>query len=344
MSLKEHQEHMFQTEHQRVMRALLDSMDKESDLHLQLRRLKESLVSVAFRLQVAIKTAQDDESLIATLRKEATEARMEAVLANKRAEAAAELISSLKIEISSLKRKLKESPQATTGAIGDEPPNIPRYETIGQLADREVEAMMKKGLQYNIPRKTGGNTDNASTFQKWKIQQYIYTPDTPAGSLDHDVHTVDMLSEMAYDELMKEHNHSYEKSIKSSAGKMKKLNITLPSMKRQGGDNSNGDYSIDIKRTSWSSPIVSKDNRARNNLWATKITPDTDVSLPLKTQKKIVDALASDGDMKTGKSVKLHKSQSALSVPQSAPIMSSLSSLNSNNSLSSTHKNNAVYV
>lgn len=70
--------------------------------------MKESLVAVALRLQVAVKVSQTDEQTTVELRKDCSTARKSALIANKRADAAAEIIQALKIEISSLKRKVKE--------------------------------------------------------------------------------------------------------------------------------------------------------------------------------------------------------------------------------------------
>jgi hypothetical protein len=81
--LQQHQEWAFQIEHQKIMRALLDSLERESELQRQLRRMKESLVAVALRFQVAAKVAKDDETTIAALRKETEEARMESMINKK---------------------------------------------------------------------------------------------------------------------------------------------------------------------------------------------------------------------------------------------------------------------
>ena len=57
-SLQEHQEWAFQIEHQKIMRALLDSLERESEMQRQMRRMKESLIQVALRFQVAAKLAK----------------------------------------------------------------------------------------------------------------------------------------------------------------------------------------------------------------------------------------------------------------------------------------------
>ena len=57
-TLQEHQEWAFQTEHQKIMRAMLESLDREADMQRQMRRMKESLIAVALRFQVAAKLAK----------------------------------------------------------------------------------------------------------------------------------------------------------------------------------------------------------------------------------------------------------------------------------------------
>ena len=68
----------FPDEHQRILRALHDSLDRESDAQRLLRRMKESLVGTALRLQVAVKTVQDDEMTMQQLRRELEDMRKEA--------------------------------------------------------------------------------------------------------------------------------------------------------------------------------------------------------------------------------------------------------------------------
>jgi hypothetical protein len=68
---------------------------------------------------------------------------------------------------------------------------------LGLSADQEVDEMMKKGLSIPIPKKTGGNVDEATSFQRWKIQKFLWTPDTPSASENHEMHTVDLLAQAA---------------------------------------------------------------------------------------------------------------------------------------------------
>ena len=67
----------FPDEHKRIMRALVDSLDRESEQQRVLRRMKESLVATCMKLQVAVKTVGEDEATIQKLRKELQAARQE---------------------------------------------------------------------------------------------------------------------------------------------------------------------------------------------------------------------------------------------------------------------------
>ena len=102
----------FPDEHSRILRALHDSLDRESDAQRLLRRMKESLVTTALKLQVAVKTVEDDEITIQQLRKELEEMRRDAKNAGKSAEEATKVIGDLRIEVAGLKRRLNNLEQA----------------------------------------------------------------------------------------------------------------------------------------------------------------------------------------------------------------------------------------
>jgi len=59
----------FPDEHSRILRALHDSLDRESEQQRIFRRMKEALVATGLRLQVAVKTVADDEATIQQLRR-----------------------------------------------------------------------------------------------------------------------------------------------------------------------------------------------------------------------------------------------------------------------------------
>ena len=192
-TLQEVQQRQFAEDHQRIMRALYDSVSKNNELHIQLRRMKEELVSTALRLQVATKIKQDDENTISSLRRVAEEARTEAIIANKQSHEANELIQSLKIEISSLKRKLKELTQLNNNSImtGNMINGKEKYDAIAEFsvkADHEVDNLFNKltisePLAQMIGKKTVKNmkvdNDLITPFQVYKMEKYLYTPDNP---------------------------------------------------------------------------------------------------------------------------------------------------------------------
>lgn len=191
-TLQEVQQRQFAEDHQRIMRALYDSVSKNNELHIQLRRMKEELVSTALRLQVATKIKQDDENTISSLRRIAEEARTDAIIANKQSHEANELIQSLKIEISSLKRKLKELTQLnSTHMIGNMTNGKEKYDAVAEFsvkADHEVDNLFNKmaisePLANMIGKKTVKNmkvdNDLITPFQVYKMEKYLYSPDNP---------------------------------------------------------------------------------------------------------------------------------------------------------------------
>lgn len=184
------------------MRALSDSLERESELQRQLRRTKESLISVALRLQVAIKVSKEDEITIASLQTQALDARTKELLANRQAHEAAEMINSLTLEINALKRKLKAHSDAEKSQL--EKINAQNNQMQNEIADFEVDEMNEqKDMDKIIPLTNaavlGDNKPpaTATPFERWKMNQFLYSPDTPAAAANHDKHVVDMLLEAA---------------------------------------------------------------------------------------------------------------------------------------------------
>ena len=56
-------------------------------------------------------------------------------------------------------------------------------------ADAEVDEMFRNANKITFHPDTGGEPYKATGFQQWKIQKFLYSPDTPAGSLNHEKHT-----------------------------------------------------------------------------------------------------------------------------------------------------------
>lgn len=216
-TLAEKQEANFRDEHNRLLRALFESIEKESTLIREIRQMKESLVAVALRLQVSYQINEMDEKTINELRKEVSDARMSALSANKQFSEAADVILSLKREISSLKRQMKDvrntdlpNPNAppqlampgqthSTGSPTPKAINLGGQSSFGQQADADVDKMMAMPL-YKPTLGAGGKPLNSpikssqTPFQEWKMQQYVYAPDTMQGSRNHDPLVVQLLN------------------------------------------------------------------------------------------------------------------------------------------------------
>ncbi len=231
-TLREHNENVFKEEHQRLFRALMESKSREAQLNRQFRQMKEDLVSVAMRLQVASQLAEVDSHTISSLRQEVTAARSGAFIANKQFVEATDAIAGLKREISALNRKIKEI--QTEKEDDDKPMNVALPEevmsggamlgassTFAEKADHEVDNLMSK--KVNIPLPNGISTSSkTTTFQEWKMQQFLYAPDTLAGSKNHDKTAVDLLNKATSNKSFTDGN-VFERSTRSIAAKQRPL-------------------------------------------------------------------------------------------------------------------------
>ncbi len=209
-TLQEHTEQMFREEHQRLFRALMESIVREEQHIRQFRQLKEDLVSIALRLQVSNQLTALDNITIGVLRNEVTEARRDATIATKQFGEATDAIIGLKREIQSLKRKLKEI--QTPGEQQDVAHtnfNLPKDPTsagasmgfggasnFGEEADKDVDKLMSQKLKIPLPNGIS-TSSKTTTFQEWKMQQFLYAPDTPAASMNHDKAVVDLMFDAA---------------------------------------------------------------------------------------------------------------------------------------------------
>ena len=274
----------------------------------QLRRLNDSMVAVALRLQVAMKVSEEDEQSSLSLRKVVAEARTAAMISNRQNTVAVELISSLKREINALKRKLKEvtaeqqssssssvtrtsSPvqgsghPASTAKAGEA--------SFGQVADAEVDAMMEGGLQYALPHSLGGKTETATAFQQWKINKFLYSPDTPSGSLNHDKQVVDLLSAAAtFAATGNKGGGFFDRTTKSIIAKQKPVDEGRLANEELIAEALNG---ITL-------PSMRKRDKAKVNIWASAVPAPAGVGgsldprTKLKNQHRVADAIAKNAD------------------------------------------------
>ena len=151
------------------------------------------MVVSALKMQVAVKLVNDDEATIQTLRKDAEEARKTAIIATKDLEEATALVQDLRLELGALKRKLGEV-QDMEGR--KEIAFVPPPSQI--TTDNEVNAMMKLE-KLKMAESFGGRVAaEATPFQEWKMNRFLYSSDTPAASKGSDRDAVELLTEYAY--------------------------------------------------------------------------------------------------------------------------------------------------
>jgi len=219
-----HNDDPIQEEFLRLLRAALDSLERENELQRQLRRAKESLVSTALKLQVAIKIAQDDELTISSLQQQLEHAKTKEIIATKQAEEALETINVLKIEVNSLRRRFQEPEKLTTNAAAQNLANMKEHEAINAHADKEVENMLNTVFATEVPRDIHSNVlSKATPFEQWKMNEFLFTPNTPAASFAHDQHVVNMLIDAANKSFHDEANGKIiTRPTKTTIAKMKR--------------------------------------------------------------------------------------------------------------------------
>lgn len=151
---------------------------------------------MALQLQVAIKVSQDDEQAISSLLAIAEEAKAKELLARSKAEDATSIVNQLNLEVAALKRRLQvvESEKFST----ESSLSIQNQLALTAEADHEVEVMMAReasvAVPQNVPRRV---LQDATPFDRWKMNKLLYSSDTPAASADHDGQVVEMLLEAA---------------------------------------------------------------------------------------------------------------------------------------------------
>ena len=154
-----------------------------------MRRLKESLVATSLKLQLAGKLAEADATTIQSLRKELFESRKAASISQKREEAASEIIQALRYEIAHLKRQVRDAKaeSASSATIG--------HSNLQQEADQFVDQLMRRrDITYSPERLTSTSGGASPTpFQQWKIENFLWAPDTPSASAYHDAEAVEQL-------------------------------------------------------------------------------------------------------------------------------------------------------
>lgn len=170
---------------------------------------------------MAIKISQEDELTIASLQQQAADSKTKEILANRNAAEAADMITSLNFEINQLRRKLKISEEKNGGATGGGGNSNEIYQMSYAAADAEVDAMLGNNNGFPptkfVDKKVA---ESATPFERWKMNEFIFSPDTPAASEEYDRQVVQMLLEASTAEF----NDDFRKPTKSGIAKMKRTN------------------------------------------------------------------------------------------------------------------------
>lgn len=187
-----------------------------------MRRAKEALVSTALKLQVAIKIAQDDELTISSLQQQLEHAKTKEIVATKQAEEAVETINVLRIELNSLRRRFQEPEKHLNNAAAQNLAMMQQHEGINSLADNEVDTLIDQAFPTAVPRDIQPTVlQNATPFDRWKMNEFLYTPNTPAASFAHDQHVVTMLVDAA-NKALHEEAKAITRPTKTTIAKMKR--------------------------------------------------------------------------------------------------------------------------
>lgn len=161
-----------------------------------MRRTKESIISVALQLQVAIKLSQEDELTITSLLTQTAESKAKELVAKSKSEEATSIVNQLNLELNVLKRRLNviEAERIETNA----PLSVHHQMAMSEEAEIEVDHMLSASLPLVVPRNISEKVQQAATpFDRWKMNQFLFSSDTPAASEQHDAHVVDMLLDVA---------------------------------------------------------------------------------------------------------------------------------------------------
>lgn len=130
------------------------------------------------------------------------------------------MVGSLNFEINQLRRKLKMSESDKPGATGTGNSASEIYQMSYAAADAEVDHMLSENTSSFPATKFVDRQQelSATPFEKWKMNQFLFSPDTPAASEEHDKAVVQMLLEASAAQF----HDDFRKPTKSGIAKMKR--------------------------------------------------------------------------------------------------------------------------
>lgn len=232
----------FLNEFAQMSKSIIESIERETELQRQLRRTKEAYTALTNRLLVANKVISQDEQTIQKLIIQYEEAKIREQVALNKVEEASQIISDLTSEINLLKSQIKSMQEKTGSGLGQSSNNmvetslIEKQHQINEQADEEVDHLLSLPLKTfpssNIPNNSTSVSysstcsplllQQATPFDRWKMDQFIYTTDTPGGSINHNSDVVDVLIQAANSNLLDE---TILKSTQTTLGKIKLKNL-----------------------------------------------------------------------------------------------------------------------
>lgn len=126
------------------------------------------------------------------------------------------MVGSLNYEINLLRRKLKISEGEKSAATNAHE----NYQMSYAAADAEVDQMLSDtGSSFAATKFVDRQQElSATPFEKWKMNQFLFSPDTPAASEEHDKAVVQMLLEASAAQF----DDDFRKPTKSGIAKMKR--------------------------------------------------------------------------------------------------------------------------
>lgn len=206
--------------------------------------MKKHLLLIGLKFQISTQITKDDSKTIQYLRNEALKAKIEELIATKQVADANELIQSLRLEVSSLRRSLAQiqaakvkgmynftDSQRTIEKEGTTIPSTPVLPTVPLAPVAPLAA--EEPLQ----------TDSVLSFQEWKLKNWVNPADKIVISENarqvHENHIIDLLAESATKESLSKLSAELSVVEKVRAGKepMKayyeaEINDTRQSMKK----------------------------------------------------------------------------------------------------------------
>lgn len=264
-----------QHEHAELFQALHDSLDRSSALQRKMREMKKHLVSIGLHYQVVAKQTKDDAKALMHLRNDALKAKTDELVARKQVETAFQLIQSLNLEISSLKRTLKDIQNDNTKLSATDQ-NL-RDTTAGGASGYGGGVTGKLGNDFGALFAASAQPDEfvqgvfsagprVETFEEWKIKKWIKPSDQKKETVAVENHVVQMLAEAATAESLsrltidasmvdkirkgKLHMNAYFKEKHSSGGEELSRSISmLPSVHSPHKGKSTGGNRVSMSRS-----------------------------------------------------------------------------------------------